>query len=206
MSIPPLHHLNHQSSIYLLPNYLIPVSFLVREEAPHWISCLSSDVTSSASPIQPLCYLLTAFGVLSRRVFYRGCFLMRPLDGTAGSISSLPLLTSSVFSLEALHLRDVLLCTSRSLQNIILIGWKVASFLINVADLYSSLKTQNILAGVAQWIEHGLRTKVSPVRFPVRTHSWVVGQVPSRGNIRDNHTLMFLSFSLSLPSPLSKNK
>ena len=37
------------------------------------------------------------------------------------------------------------------------------------------------LAGVAQWIELGLRTKGSPVRFPVRAHAWVAGQVPSGG-------------------------
>ena len=36
----------------------------------------------------------------------------------------------------------------------------------------------------------------------VRAHAWVVGQVPSRGRRRGNHTLMFLS----LLSPLSKNK
>ena len=34
------------------------------------------------------------------------------------------------------------------------------------------------LAGIAQWIERGLRAKVSPVRFPVRIHAWVAGQVP----------------------------
>ena len=37
------------------------------------------------------------------------------------------------------------------------------------------------LAGIAQWIERGLWTKGSLVRFPVRVHAWVVGQVPSRG-------------------------
>ena len=47
-----------------------------------------------------------------------------------------------------------------------------------------------------------LQTKGSPVRFPVRARAWVAGQVPSRGCMRGNHTLMFLSF----PSPLSKNK
>ena len=35
---------------------------------------------------------------------------------------------------------------------------------------------------------------------------WVAGQVPSGGHMRGNHTLMFLSLSFSLPSPLSKNK
>ena len=34
----------------------------------------------------------------------------------------------------------------------------------------------------------------------------VAGQVPSREHVRGNHTLMFLSLSFSLPSPLSKNK
>ena len=50
----------------------------------------------------------------------------------------------------------------------------------------------------------GLRTKGSPVWFPVRAHAWVVGQVPSREQARGNHTLMFLFLSFSLPSPLSK--
>ena len=61
------------------------------------------------------------------------------------------------------------------------------------------------LAGVAQWIEHGLQTKGLPVQFPVRAHAWVAGQVPSRGHVKGNHTLMFLSLSFSLPSTLSKN-
>ena len=62
------------------------------------------------------------------------------------------------------------------------------------------------LAGVAQWIERGLQTKGLPVPFSVRAHAWVVGQVPSRGHVRGNHILMFLSLSFSFPSPLSKNK
>ena len=33
-----------------------------------------------------------------------------------------------------------------------------------------------------------LQIKRSPVRFPVRTHAWVAGQVPSRGSVKDNHT------------------
>ena len=51
-----------------------------------------------------------------------------------------------------------------------------------------------------------LRTKGSLVRFPVRECAWVAGQVPSRACARGNHTLMFLTLSFSLPSPLSKNK
>ena len=44
------------------------------------------------------------------------------------------------------------------------------------------------------------------VSLPGRAHAWVAGQVPSRGCRRGNHALMFLSLSLSLPPPLSKNK
>ena len=67
-----------------------------------------------------------------------------------------------------------------------------------------SLKSS--LDGVAQWIECRLQTKGSLVQFPVRAHAWVVGQVPSRGHVRGNHTLIFLSLPFSLPSPFSKNK
>ena len=59
------------------------------------------------------------------------------------------------------------------------------------------------LDGVAQRIERGLQTKASPVPFPVRAHAWVAGQIPSRGCVRGNHTLMFLSLFASF---LSKNK
>ena len=45
-----------------------------------------------------------------------------------------------------------------------------------------------------------LWTKGSLVRFPVRAHAWVVGQVPGRGCSRGDHTLVFPP-SLS-PSPL----
>ena len=50
----------------------------------------------------------------------------------------------------------------------------------------------------------GLRITGLPVQFPVRAHAWVAGQVPSGGRVRGNYTLMFLSLSFSLPSPLSK--
>ena len=52
----------------------------------------------------------------------------------------------------------------------------------------------------------GLQTKGSPVWFPVRAHAWVAGWVPSRGHMRGNHTMMFLSLSFPLPSLPSKNK
>ena len=55
------------------------------------------------------------------------------------------------------------------------------------------------LAGVAQWIDHGLQTKGSPDRFPVRAPAWGADQVPSGGHVRGNHTLICLSlFSPSL--------
>ena len=49
-----------------------------------------------------------------------------------------------------------------------------------------------------------LPTKWSHPPFPVRTHAWVAGQVPSKRHARGNHPLMFLSLSFSFPSPLSK--
>ena len=47
-----------------------------------------------------------------------------------------------------------------------------------------------------------LWTKGSLVRFLVRAHTWVMGQVPSAGHTRGNHALMFLS--LFLPPFLEK--
>ena len=83
----------------------------------------------------------------------------------------------------------------------------MSSFLKNyVYRMYVHSKRSGVLDGVAQWIECGLRTKGSPVWFPVRAHAWVVGQLSSGGHMRGNHTLMFLSLSFSFPSPLSKNK
>ena len=44
-----------------------------------------------------------------------------------------------------------------------------------------------------------LQTEGSPVRFLVRAHAWVAGQVPSWGRARDNW-LMYLSLiDVSLP-------
>ena len=43
-------------------------------------------------------------------------------------------------------------------------------------------------------------------RGRIRAHAWVEGLVHSRGPVRGNHTLMFLSLSFPLRSPLSKNK
>ena len=52
----------------------------------------------------------------------------------------------------------------------------------------------------------GPRTKGLRVQFPVRAHVCVAGQVPSRGSMKGNHILIFLSLSFSVPSPLSENK
>ena len=43
-----------------------------------------------------------------------------------------------------------------------------------------------------------LQTKGLLVGFPVRAHAWAVGQVPSAGHARGNHTLKLLSLSLTL--------
>ena len=66
-----------------------------------------------------------------------------------------------------------------------------------------SKKKKHALAGIAQWIEQGPVNQRSPVGFPVRARAWVMGQVPSRGCARGNHTLMFLSLSFSFPFSLS---
>ena len=50
-----------------------------------------------------------------------------------------------------------------------------------------------------------LPTKGSLVGLQVRAHAWVVGQVPSQGHVRSNHTLM-VSPSLSPSLPLSLKK
>ena len=81
--------------------------------------------------------------------------------------------------------------------------WKHAegNFLIKYFILQSVIKTElRALAGVAQWIEYGLWIQGSLVRFPVRVHAWVAGQVPSEGHVTGHHTLMFLSLVLP-PSP-----
>ena len=68
------------------------------------------------------------------------------------------------------------------------------------------------LADVVCWIQHQLANKRLPVRFLVRTYTWVVGQATSREHVRGNH-LMFLSrqcfspsLSLALPPSLKTNK
>ena len=62
------------------------------------------------------------------------------------------------------------------------------------------------VAGVAQWIDCWPAIYSVARSIPSQAQAWVVGQVPSRGRVRGNHTLMFLSLSFSFPSRLSKNK
>ena len=61
------------------------------------------------------------------------------------------------------------------------------------------------LAGVAQWIERGLQTKGLPVRFPIRAHAWVAGQVPS-GGPHERQPNIDISLSPSFPLSLKINK
>ena len=96
--------------------------------------------------------------------------------------------------------RNILIDT----ENILMVGGWVKK----VRRLRS---TNWALAGVAQWVECWPGNQGSPVGFPVRTHAWVVGQVPSWGLSRGNdqrisRTSMLPSVPFTLPSPLSKNK
>ena len=71
---------------------------------------------------------------------------------------------------------------------------------------YNSRK--RVLAGVTQWIEYQPVYQSVTVLIPSQgiCLSCRPGHVPSRGCVRGNYTLMFLSLSLFLPSPLSKIK
>ena len=59
---------------------------------------------------------------------------------------------------------------------------------------------------MAQWTERWTAKKRVTGWIPVRAQAWVVGQIPSRGHRRGNHTLIFLSLSPSLPLSLKINK
>ena len=62
------------------------------------------------------------------------------------------------------------------------------------------------LVWLSRGLSRGLRIKELLLPFPVRARAWVVGQVPSRGSMRGNHTLMFFSLSPSLPLSLKIKK
>ena len=74
--------------------------------------------------------------------------------------------------------------------------------------IYLQQRSETYLPPWLVWLSvlrAALWIKGSLVRFSVRAHAWVAGQVPSRGHSRGNLTLMFLSLFL-FPSPLSENK
>ena len=54
------------------------------------------------------------------------------------------------------------------------------------------------LSGLSAGLNQGVSGSI-----PRQGTSWVVGQVLSEGHVRGNHTLMFLSLSLSSSLPLS---
>ena len=69
-------------------------------------------------------------------------------------------------------------------------------------------KTHHCFLGIKSWIfSPGWCGSVdgSPVRFPVRVHSWNAGQIPSRG-VQNATTCWFFSPSLSPFLPLSLKK
>ena len=74
--------------------------------------------------------------------------------------------------------------------------WAHIAFLINILPKNMTAS----MAGVAQWVECGPAKQRVTGSIPSQGTCWVGGQVPSRGHVRVNHTLMFLSLFL-LPFP-----
>ena len=78
--------------------------------------------------------------------------------------------------------------------------------------LATAIRQEKEITAIQPWLvwlsglSVGLWSKGSLVWFPVGAHAWVSGQVPCRRRTRGNYTLMFLSRSFSLLSPLSQNK
>ena len=73
--------------------------------------------------------------------------------------------------------------------------------------IYNQLEIRGCtLAGVAQRTEHRPVNQRVTSSIPSQGTCLGCGLGPSRGNRRGNQTLMFLSLSFYLPSPLSKNK
>ena len=68
-----------------------------------------------------------------------------------------------------------------------------ASLLLSLpSPLFKSYNIWPDWCGSVDWVP-ACEPKGCRVWFPVRAHAWVEGQVPSRGRMRSNHTLMFLS-------------
>ena len=86
---------------------------------------------------------------------------------------------------------------------------EVPIHLLLVLNIFKRLKSillfQNIFDKNFPWLvwlsglNAGLQTKGSLVRFPVRAHTWVAGQVPSWEHARGTQLVFFLL-------PLSENK
>ena len=70
-----------------------------------------------------------------------------------------------------------------------------------IENLYEKIMKEPWLVWLSGWV---LACESSGRYFDSqsRAHAWVAGQVPGGGNVRSNHTLLFLSFSF----PLSKNE
>ena len=63
--------------------------------------------------------------------------------------------------------------------------------------IWQALKTDSeALAGVAQWMNAGLQTKVLLVQFPVRAYAWAVGHDPHGGGAEGQ---LHIDVSLFLP-------
>ena len=84
--------------------------------------------------------------------------------------------------------------------------------IFNNMDEYIKWKKAQLKGSYQPWLvwlsglNARLLSKESQIRFPVRAHAWVADQVPSRGRMRGNQTLMFPSLSPSLPLSLKINK
>ena len=70
-----------------------------------------------------------------------------------------------------------------------------------------SKQNKTALAGGAQWPERRPVNRRVTCSFPLGAQAWAAGQASSRGRVRGNHTLMFLSsLSPSIPFSLKINK
>ena len=75
-------------------------------------------------------------------------------------------------------------------------------------SLFCNIKIVNCIPGWCGSVDCLLSCEPESCRFDSQSkaHAWVAGQVPSRGCVRGNHALMFLSLCFSFLSALYKNK
>ena len=76
------------------------------------------------------------------------------------------------------------------------------SLSLSLLPIYKKLES-HLGAVWLSGLSAGLQSKGSLVRFPVKAHAWVTGQVPGVESAIGNHTL-FISLFFILPSPLFK--